>query len=368
MAILESPIVLDAPAITIRSIVPGDAHAYVSFLLDITRQSENLTFEPDETEMFSDETSFLESIADAKNSLAIMALDGERIVGSLTFLGGKRSKSVHAGEFGISVDVSNWGRGIGKALMTTMVRWAASAQITKITLQVRTDNRRAIALYESFGFTVEGTLRHAMHIGASYVDLLCMGLCLGDELQGEGITEAHADRIVLQDPPLIRPLRASDAPAVLSFVDLIVRETPFLEMGSEGLGLSLLEEKAILADHALSERKLYIGSFTSEGRLVGILACSSSDRRRIAHTCEFSVMVLDAFRSQGIAGTLLDHMITWAQAVGFHRIALHVHAENRRAIALYERFGFVAEARILRTFIQNGRYYDSIAMSRLLEA
>lgn len=367
MAILESPIVLDAPAITIRSIFPEDADAYVSFLLDITRQSENLTFEPDETEMFSDEHSFLESIADAKNSLAIMALDGEQIVGSLTFLGGKRSKSAHAGEFGISVDRSYWGGGVGRALMATMVRWANGAHITKITLQVRTDNKRAIALYESFGFIIEGMARHAMRVGESYVDLLCMGLCLGDELQGEGFTESHTDRIVLREPPLIRSLRGSDAPAVLSFVDRIVQETPFLEMGSEGLGLSLLEEKAILADYAFSERKLYIGSFTAQGQLVGILACSSSERRRIGHMCEFSVMVLDAFRSQKIASALLEHMISWAQSVGFHRIALHVHADNRRAIALYERFGFVAEARILRTFIQHGRYYDSILMARLLE-
>ena len=51
----------------------------------------------------------------------------------------------------------------------------------KVNLRVRTDNTRAIALYERCGFVLEGTQRHEMHVGDEFHDLHCMGLILPDD-------------------------------------------------------------------------------------------------------------------------------------------------------------------------------------------
>lgn len=365
MARLDQPIL--QPPVTIRSVRPQDADALVDYLLKTTSQTDNLTFEPDERAMFADEPLFLESLEASANSLALIALVEQRIVGSLTFIGGKRPKTAHSGEFGLSVDRQWWGLGIGKALMRTLVDWASGHGITRIALEVRSDNQRAIGLYRSFGFEEEGTRSHALNIGGRYVDLLCMGLTLGEDLPSVGLIASEGCRTRLVKPVRIRTLESSDASDVLDCVARIARETPFLEIGTEGLGLSLAEEQAILDSYAQQHGKIYLGAFTSAGKLVGLLACASTPRRRLSHACEFSLMVLDAFRSNGIGSALLGRMLLWARRSQIHRVSLHVHAHNHRAIALYERFGFTRETLLRRAFLQEGAYFDCIGMALLLE-
>jgi RimJ/RimL family protein N-acetyltransferase len=55
---------------------------------------------------------------------------------------------------------------------------ARGGAVTKINLRVRSDNVRAIALYERKGFEREGLLRRGMRVDDVYYDLLAMGLCL----------------------------------------------------------------------------------------------------------------------------------------------------------------------------------------------
>jgi RimJ/RimL family protein N-acetyltransferase len=97
----------------------------------------------------------------------------------LTFGGGPRPRNRHAGEFGISVRRAYWSRGIASALIDSLVDWArASAVITKINLRVRTDNMRAIALYERKGFVLEGTITREVRVGDRYYDHHVMGLTI----------------------------------------------------------------------------------------------------------------------------------------------------------------------------------------------
>ncbi len=374
MAFLEKPILLHRHNVVIRSAVADDAEALVDYFLVVTAQSDNLTFEPDETAMFADEAMFLENLETSPNALALVAEYEGAIVGSLTFIGGTRPKVKRIGEFGITVERTWWGKGIGSALIQALVTWAEEVRIGKIHLQVRTDNPRAIALYRKFGFVDEAVLRHVLRIRGDYVDLLWMGLALGDAQPEESavsyanaaVSEGAPRRIALQGPIAIRELQPGDAQAILDYLDQIVTETDYLQLGTEGLQLSRTEEKAILSQYLQDERKLYIGAFTSGGTLVGALSFAAGNRRRTCHAGELSLTVLQSFQGHGIATALLQRLINWAPRVGIHRIGLEVRAENTRAIALYERCGFVTEGRIGRTMYSNGSFHDSIVMALLL--
>jgi putative acetyltransferase len=67
------------------------------------------------------------------------------------------------------------GRGAGRALMQALIdqadRWLA---YRRLELTVWTDNDRAIALYEAFGFEREGVLRAYAWRDGAYVDALAM--------------------------------------------------------------------------------------------------------------------------------------------------------------------------------------------------
>ncbi len=60
----------------------------------------------------------------------------------------------------VAVTVACRGRGIGRALMDALMRYAANLGVTYLTLEVRKSNAVALKLYESLGFVRLGVRKH----------------------------------------------------------------------------------------------------------------------------------------------------------------------------------------------------------------
>jgi RimJ/RimL family protein N-acetyltransferase len=168
----------DGSRLEIRSAKPSDAPALIAYVEDVCAESDNLTFGPGEFGMtLVQEMKFLRDAAAADNQVYLLGFVEGRIVAALNFAGGKRPRTRHSGEFGISVRKEFWDLGVGSAMLDALVAWARSGGIVrKIALRVRTDNDRAIALYEKKGFIREGTLRAELAIGGEFFDLHAMAL------------------------------------------------------------------------------------------------------------------------------------------------------------------------------------------------
>ena len=70
-----------------------------------------------------------------------------------------------------------WGLGIGSLMLDTLIEWARETGIIrKINLRVRTDNRRAVRLYEGRGFVGEGKVSKEILLGGQYFDHYWMDL------------------------------------------------------------------------------------------------------------------------------------------------------------------------------------------------
>lgn len=111
--------------------------------------------------------------SDARRYL-IAEVDGE-LAGMLHFQTGRRKCNAHAGEFGMSV--RKRGMSIGRKLLQSLLQWARqTGKIRKINLRVRTDNERAIRLYRSVGFKVEGTISREFCIDGRFYDAHWMGI------------------------------------------------------------------------------------------------------------------------------------------------------------------------------------------------
>ena len=107
--------------------------------------------------------------------LLVACVDGEVVgdIGLETFP--TRQRRRHAAEIGMAVRDDMQGRGVGTALMQAVIdlaeRWL---NLTRLELEVFTDNEPAIRLYKKFGFNIEGTLvRYAFRDG-QYVDVYKM--------------------------------------------------------------------------------------------------------------------------------------------------------------------------------------------------
>lgn len=106
----------------------------------------------------------------------LVAVIEDRVVGMLTIETLNRPRRRHVGRIGISVHNEFQGKGVGTALMAAGVDLADNwLNLTRLELEVYSDNEAAIHLYERFGFTYEGTLRQHAFRDGKYVDSNMMG-------------------------------------------------------------------------------------------------------------------------------------------------------------------------------------------------
>lgn len=104
----------------------------------------------------------------------VACVDGE-VVGEISFWTSDRPRLRHTAGFGMAVRDDWQGHGIGSALLEAALELADNwIDVTRVELQVYTDNRAGIALYEKFGFEIEGTHRRGAFREGEYVDTYSM--------------------------------------------------------------------------------------------------------------------------------------------------------------------------------------------------
>ena len=111
----------------------------------------------------------------ASDHFLVAELDGQ-VVGNLGLHGVSRSpRRRHAAGIGMAVHDAHCRKGVGSALLSAAVDLADNwLQCTRLELTVFTDNATAIALYERFGFEIEGTHRHFAFRDGAFVDAYAM--------------------------------------------------------------------------------------------------------------------------------------------------------------------------------------------------
>ena len=103
------------------------------------------------------EAQFLKERTESANEIELLAEVDGIVVGSAG-IGclGRKDKVKHRAEFGISVDKTYWGLGIGRALTEAAIECARAAGYAQLELEAVADNKSALALYESVGFEEYG--------------------------------------------------------------------------------------------------------------------------------------------------------------------------------------------------------------------
>lgn len=145
---------------TIRSAAIKDGEELSDLRLQIDGETENLDREKGEA--FIDIPGFEQIIktdTECSRNLFLVAVAHDRIVGFSRCEGIYLNRFSHKVEFGVCILKEFWGYGIGKNLLKESISWADTSGIKKITLNVLETNDKAIRLYESLGFEIEGILK-----------------------------------------------------------------------------------------------------------------------------------------------------------------------------------------------------------------
>ena len=110
------------------------------------------------------------------DSCQFVALEAEQVVGWCDILPTHGEVRAHVGTLGIALLPEARGKGLGARLMQAALAKASAKKLTRIELTVRTDNCNAKALYERFGFCLEGVQQRSMLIDGEYHDAYAMAL------------------------------------------------------------------------------------------------------------------------------------------------------------------------------------------------
>lgn len=164
---------------------PEDAAAVLAYVKRIGGETDNLTFGPEGLPLtVEQEQAFLQSMLEAPDSAQYVVKHGDAIVANASIQRFRRRMS-HRAEVAASVAKDYWGRGIGTALMETLISFARERGVRQLNLEVRSDNERAIRLYEKFGFQKLVTFPAYFRINGEDVDVDLMNLDLTAEKEGE---------------------------------------------------------------------------------------------------------------------------------------------------------------------------------------
>jgi putative acetyltransferase len=140
--------------VLVRRAESEDAEAMALIVAVVAPEGSLGTQPPVDVEARADQ--FREWMAEGGPSASWVLADGNLVLG----YAGVRERSPGVLHLGMAILPEGRGRGGGRALLDAMADHARASGAHKLELEVWTDNARAIALYLSAGFEVEGLRRN----------------------------------------------------------------------------------------------------------------------------------------------------------------------------------------------------------------
>ena len=165
--------------------------------------------------------------------------------------------------------------------------------------------------------------------------------------------------------PVLRIAGPDDAMALMELKQHLDEETSFmlLEPGERDTSIQALTRH--LEEVSRSENSVVFVA-DRRGDLAGYVELVGGKFRRNRSTTHVVIGVRAEASGKGVGTGLLEEAKRWAAARGLHRIELNVMAHNHRAIALYERAGFVREGRRVDCLLIDGKFLHELYMAMIL--
>ena len=148
----------DGRTCVLRNGTEEDGEAVLEVFRRTHGETDYLRTYPDEISFTArQEAEYLKGRKESADEIEIIAvLDGKPVGSAGINCVGRAYKTRHRAEFGISILKEYWNLGVGRALTEACIECAGTAGYSQLELDVVAENERAIALYQSVGFSEYG--------------------------------------------------------------------------------------------------------------------------------------------------------------------------------------------------------------------
>lgn len=162
---------------------------------------------------------------------------------------------------------------------------------------------------------------------------------------------------------ILRNANQMDASDFVEYFRTVHSETDFLTTYPDEFKATTGEVAQNLKQKVDSETDIEICAFI-DGKLIGSAGISTiAPCDKTKHRAEFGISIMKDYWSLGIGMAMTEYCIECARQAGYLQVELEVVAENRAAVKLYEKLGFVEFGRNPLGFItRDGKKQELIYM------
>ncbi|MGL5439392.1 MAG: GNAT family N-acetyltransferase [Filifactoraceae bacterium] len=133
------------------------------------------------SERISSSESFIASMDSSIHHFVAIEKNTGIIIGCAGLHTSKLGRTRNNGEIGIMIHTAYQSKGVGRALMDVLIDVADNfLMLHRVELDVYSDNEKAIRLYKSLGFEIEGEKREAVIKNGKYCNVYVMGRILAN--------------------------------------------------------------------------------------------------------------------------------------------------------------------------------------------
>lgn len=165
--------------IILREAQINDAQELLVVVKEYAEESEFVPYIQGEFNLTVDEEiAWIQSFIDSNNSLLLIAIHNNRIIGNISINGAQREMMKHTACIGIGMLASWRSKGLESAFFEAAINWAIKNELLEILwLATYATNENGIALYRKFGFAEIGRHPHFIKLSSDkYVDDITMTL------------------------------------------------------------------------------------------------------------------------------------------------------------------------------------------------
>lgn len=166
---------------------------------------------------------------------------------------------------------------------------------------------------------------------------------------------------------VIREPEAYEARQILEFKRSNLIESEFFTLEDENQNLSINGETNYIRNVCEKDNSTMLLAFIDDN-LAGILCFDGGELEFNRHVGEFKMSISRKYWDIGIGSALLYHMVEWAKYNGItKKINLKVREDDKEAINLYRKCGFIKEGVISKDTYKEGSYFDTVQMGLIID-
>lgn len=163
----------------------------------------------------------------------------------------------------------------------------------------------------------------------------------------------------------LRNAAQQDGQLVLDNFNLTHAQTDYLLTYPDENSFDAAQESRFLKEKSDSEKEIELIAAVN-GAVIGTAGIEAvGTKYKVRHRAEFGISVLKEFWGLGAGWSLMTSCIECAKTAGYSQLELIVAAENKRALSMYEKAGFVEYGRNPKGFRSRMTGFQEIVYMRL---